>query len=412
MGETQEALVSISRMVRDNLERASWIRRMFEEGLRMKAEFGAEAVFDFSLGNPDIEPPAAFGPALARLASDPRPGSHAYMPNAGYPAVRAAVARRASADQGLELQGSHIVMSVGAAGALNVILKTILDPGDEVVVIKPWFAEYYFYIQNHGGSFVAVPSGPGFSLDAEAVRRALTPRTAAVIVNSPNNPTGTVYSKAELEALAQVLAEHGRATGRAPYLIADEPYREIVYGGLQVPSCMLAYPETIVATSWSKSLSLPGERVGYIAVSPRCSEAKALVDGMAFATRVLGFVNAPALMQRVVAEILDERCEVASYESRCKLLAEGLRGAGYDFIEPRGAFYLFPKVPPRRHAAVTVPAGQDDDVAFAMHLKAERILGVPGVGFGAPGWFRLSCCVAEETIARSIPGFRRALESW
>lgn len=414
--------MSIARHVRENLEHASWIRRMFEEGLRMKETLGADRVFDFSLGNPDLEPPPAFLATLRALLDDPRPGSHGYMPNAGYPAVRAAVARRAGADQGLEIPASNILMSVGAAGALNVILKTILDPGDEIILIRPWFAEYCFYITNHGGVMVEVPSGPGFSLDAEAVRRALTPRTAAIIVNSPNNPTGSVYARAELEALAAVLEEHGRASGRAPTLVADEPYREILYGGTELPSSMLAYPETIVASSWSKSLSLPGERIGYIAISPRCADAKSLAAGMAFSTRTLGFVNAPALMQRAVAGLLDERCDVASYERRGRLLAEGLRASGYEFPEPRGAFYLFVRVPSRGKSAGAVDDctagagaardGTADDVAFVMHLKERGILGVPGVGFGEPGWFRLSFCVPEELIRRSLPAFAAAMESW
>ncbi len=411
--------MAVSRRIKDNLERSSWIRRMFEEGLKLKKEFGADNVFDFSLGNPDVEPPEAFAQTLARLAADRTPGTHGYMPNAGYPAVRAAVARKASRDQGLEIPADNILMTVGAAGGLNVALATILDPGDEVIVFSPYFAEYFFYAQNHGGKFVVVPTKAGFSPDPEALARALSPRTACVIVNSPNNPTGRIYSEAELYAVAEALMAHGRKTGRYPYLIADEPYREIVYGGARVPSAMLAYPETIVATSWSKTLSLPGERIGYLAVSPRCEDAKALVDGMAMCTRILGFVNAPALMQRVVAELLDARCEVESYERRGRLLAEGLKAAGYEFPEPAGAFYLFAKVP-ERAACGDRPQGEvrdgaatrEPDVEFVMHLKKYNILAVPGVGFGAPGWFRLSFCVAESTIRGAIPRFTRAIEEW
>lgn len=429
--------MAVSRQIQENLERSSWIRRMFEEGLKLKKEFGADKVFDFSLGNPDVEPPTAFAATLARLAADTTAGAHGYMPNAGYPSVRAAVAKKASRDQGLEIPAENIVMTVGAAGGLNVLLKTILDPGDEVVVFRPYFAEYFFYVQNHGGKFVDVPTGPGFSPDPEALRAALTPRTACVIINSPNNPTGRIYTKEELEAIAAVLSEHGRKTGRFPYLVADEPYREIVYGGALVPSPMLAYPETIVATSWSKSLSLPGERIGYLAVSPRSGDAKGLVDGLAMCTRILGFVNAPALMQRAVAELLDEKCDVASYERRGRLLSEGLRAAGYDFPEPEGAFYIFARVPelpgaelePRGAAGVAggasaaskAGAAQDGraaapalglDVAFAMHLKKYNILAVPGVGFGCPGWFRLSYCVAEKTIRGALPLFAKAMEDW
>jgi len=414
-------MMAVSRQIKENTERSSWIRRMFEEGIKLKKEFGADQVYDFSLGNPDLPPPSAFDTVLAALARNAGSG-HGYMPNAGYPEVRAAVALKASREQGLSIPADDIVMTVGAAGGLNVILKTILDPGDEVIVIRPWFAEYYFYIQNHQGSFIDVPSGPGFSLDLEAIRGALTLRTAALIINSPNNPTGRIYPKAELEALGALLTEHGRAAGRMPYLIADEPYRQIVYGGVEVPSAMLAYPETIVVTSWSKSLSLPGERIGYIAVSPLCADAKALVDGMAMVTRILGFVNAPALMQKAVAQLLDEKADVASYERRGRLLADGLKAAGYDFPEPMGAFYLFPRVPDSPVLALAVEAIEGPsrsasptlglDVAFVMHLKKYNILGVPGVGFGQPGWFRLSYCVSEKTIRDSIPAFARAMEDW
>ena len=406
--------MAISREVRQGMERASWIRRMFEEGLKLRAELGADAVFDFSLGNPDIEPPPAFPAALARLAADPSPGRHGYMPNPGYPEVRARVAAKASAEQGLAIGPECIVMTVGAAGGLNVALKSILDPGDEVVVLRPYFPEYYFYTKNHQGTFVPIDAGPGFSLSAESLRAALSPRSACVILNSPNNPTGVIYSEAELEAAARVLEEHGRATGRRPYIIADEPYRAIAYGGRRVPSVMAAYPETIVASSWSKSLSLPGERIGYLAVSPRCAAAKELVDAMSFSTRVLGFVNAPALMQRAVAELLDESADVSSYARRGAKLASGLRAAGYEFPDPAGAFYIFARVPALPDAPRAAPEGEAEglDIAFVMHLKRYGILAVPGVGFGCPGWFRLSYCVAERTIDRAIPLFAKAMEDW
>ena len=398
---------------------------MFDEGEKLRREFGADSVFDFSLGNPDLEPPRLFAETLERFARDPATGTHGYMPNAGYPAVRASVAARASRDQELEIPASNVVMSVGAAGAMNVILRTLLDPGDEVIVISPWFAEYWFYIQNYGGRFVEVPSGPGFHLDLEALGQALSPRTAAIIINSPNNPTGVVYTRAELSRLAALLSSHGRSCGRWPCLISDEPYRALVYGGIEVPSVMALYPETIVATSWSKSLSLPGERIGYLAVSPKAENAKEVVDGLIMSTRILGFVNAPALLQRVVAELLEESSDVTSYERRGRLLASGLRAAGYEFNDPEGAFYLFVRVPragggflPRdpTEAPNDVPFAPNsalgDDVAFAMHLKKFHILAVPGTGFGSPGWFRLSFCVPETTIKNSLPIFARAIEEW
>ncbi|HRY54956.1 MAG TPA: pyridoxal phosphate-dependent aminotransferase [Spirochaetia bacterium] len=400
----------ISRQVAESLGRASWIRRMSDEARALRAERGAGEVFDFSLGNPDLEPPQAFGEALSRVAADPARGTHGYMPNLGYPEVREAVARRASRDQGLEIPAGLVAMSAGAAGGLNVVLKTILDPGDEVLAFRPYFAEYLFYVQNFGGAFVPVDSSPGFRPDPEALRAALSPRTACLILNSPNNPTGRVYGRESLAAVAEVLEEQGRRTGRMPYLVADEPYREIAYRGVEVPSPMLAYPETIVVSSWSKSLSLPGERIGYVAVSPRCAEPKAIVEGLAFSTRVLGFVNAPALMQRTVAGLLDQRADVASYERRGGRLARGLREAGYEFEEPEGAFYLFVRVPERAAPAPADPRGPD--VAFAMHLKERGLIAVPGVGFGCPGYFRLSYCVSEATIEGSLPRFAEALESW
>jgi len=413
--------LAISRFIAENLEHSSWIRRMFDEGLKLKARFGAENVFDFSLGNPDIEPPAAFARTVVELASSAERGTHGYMPNVGYPDVRKKVAARASRDQGLDIPASSIVMTVGAAGGLNVILKTLLNPGDEVIVIKPYFAEYLFYVQNFGGVFKPVMPRADFSPDPEAIAAALTPRTACVILNSPNNPTGRVYSREDIAAVARVLEAHGRASGRMPYLIADEPYREIVYGGVEVPSLMEAYAETLVVTSWSKTLSLPGERIGYIAVSPRASEPAQLLAGLAFSTRVLGFVNAPALMQRAVASLLEEVCDVASYEKRGKLLAEGLASAGYDFATPQGAFYIFVRVPSggagrleamTREVEATGEPDVTPDVAYAMHLKKHNVLAVPGAGFGYPGYFRLSFCVAEETIRGSLAYFRDALEEW
>jgi Aspartate/tyrosine/aromatic aminotransferase len=372
---------------------------MSEEAQALKGQYGQEAVFDFSLGNPDLEPPQTFSAALAELAAHPERGSHGYMANAGYPEVREAVARRASSDQGLEIPASHIVMSVGAAGGLNVVLRTILEPGDEVLAFAPYFPEYAFYAANFGASFVPIRSRSDFSPDPKALAAALGPRTACLILNSPNNPTGKIYSRGDLAAVAAVLEEHGRRCGRMPLIVADEPYREIVYRGAVVPSVMAAYAETVVVSSWSKSLSLPGERIGYVAVSPRCDSSEEMAKGLAFSTRVLGFVNAPALIQKAVAAALDERADVASYAERGTILSEGLRSAGYDFPEPEGAFYAF----------VRAPGG--DDIDFAMRLKEDRVIVVPGTGFGCPGYFRVSFCVSKRSIAGALPVFRRAMES-
>lgn len=407
--------------IREAQTKSSWIRKMFEEGAALKKLHGARNVFDFSIGNPDLEPPAAFHAALNRLASEDSPGSHGYMANAGFPAVRAALARKASREHNVDIDGSRVVMAVGAAGGLNVTLKSILNPGDEVVVARPYFVEYGAYIANHGGRMVLADSKPDFDLDVAAVGRSLTERTAAVLINSPHNPTGRVYPRATIDALAAVLDAHGTRTGRFPYLIADEPYREIVYGGREVPPILSAYDESIVVTSYSKSLSLPGERIGYIAVGPRVRDADALVGALAYSTRVLGYVNAPALMQRVVAELTEARVDVAVYERRRDAFLSVLAEAGIRCVEPEGAFYLFCAVPPRGvaesgsapdKAAPSDDVSPSDDVAFVNTLKDQLILAVPGTGFGAPGWFRLAYCLDEKIIEASRGAFVRAVDAW
>jgi aspartate aminotransferase len=433
--------------VKTSLERSSWIRRMFEEGRRLKEQFGSDKVFDFSLGNPDLEPPAAFLDALKAAASTVEAGTHAYMPNAGYPFARAEMAAKVSAEHAMTgsgpadaspagsspagtspagsaqaLSGDEVILTVGAAGAINVVLKTILNPGDEVLVIAPYFAEYSFYIDNHRGTMVPVQAAPDFSLDPAAVAAALGPRSAAIIINTPNNPSGRVYPRADIEALAAVLAAHGKASGRLPYLIIDEPYRDIVYDKITAPPVMDAYSESIVVSSFSKTLSVPGERIGYIAVNPAIGERKLLLDGMIMANRILGFVNAPALMQRAVAASWRAKADVSRYERRRNSLTAILDAAGIGYARPEGAFYLFCEVPQGQ-----IPAGQQTlggqtsggssqgqspDVAFAMHLKEFKILAVPGVGFGKPGWFRLSYCVPEKTIEDSGAAWMKAVEAW
>jgi aspartate aminotransferase len=267
-------------------------------------------------------------------------------------------------------------------------------------------------VQNYGGTFVPVSPRADFSPDPEAIEAALSPRTACVLLNSPNNPTGRIYSREDLARIAAILKRHGEKTGRFPYIVADEPYREIVYDGAEIPSMMEAYAETIVVSSWSKSLSLPGERIGYVALSPRCAAAKELIDGCCFATRVLGFVNAPAMMQRIVAALLDEVADVGSYACRGRILAEGLRAAGYEFCEPQGAFYIFPRVPPRKPTDTASSESPASDVDFVMLLKERGVIAVPGVGFGYPGYFRLSFCVSEDAIRGSLPHLKDAREAW
>ena len=398
--------MSVARAIQEAQEKGSFIRKMFEEGMALKKAFGADKVYDFSIGNPDVEPPAAFSATLARLAVDPTPGTHGYMPNPGFIDVRAKLAVKVNREQGVSCGPEHLIMSVGAAGGLNCVLKAIHNPGDEVVVPRPFFVEYGTYIANHGGKMVLVDSAPDFNLDVGAIAAALNEKTAAVLINSPHNPTGRIYPKETLAALADVLREHGKKCGRKPLLIGDEPYRELVYGGAVVPPLLASYEESLVVTSYSKSLSLPGERIGYIAVNPAMADAAALCGALAFATRTLGYVNAPALMQRVVAELVDERVAVEVYAARRAAFLEVLKAAGVGCIEPEGAFYLFCKVPARGSD------GSTDDFAFVAALKEERILAVPGTGFGGPGYFRLAYCVDEAIIRASAAGFARAVAAW
>lgn len=409
----------IAEAIRNAQRSGSWIRKMFEEGANLKKQYGPDKVFDFSLGNPDIEPPEAFHRVLNRLAAEDPKGSHGYMSNPGFPEVREALARKVSREQGVSIDGGRIVMSVGAAGALNTVLKAILNPNDEVIVSRPYFVEYGSYISNHGGKMVLVDSQKDFNLDPSAIAQALSTRTAAVLINSPHNPTGRVYPQHTIASLAEVLEAHGKKTGRYPYLIADEPYREIVYGDTVVPPVLSAYGESIIVTSYSKSLSLPGERIGYIALGPDVRDTAEVAGALAYATRVLGYVNAPALMQRVVAELTDERVDVGIYEKRRDAFKRVLDKAGISYSEPQGAFYLFCRVPRLKTAGSsqrgTSQASETelgDDIAFVNHLKNHLILGVPGSGFGAPGYFRLAYCVDEGIINASENAFREAVETW
>ncbi|RMG97806.1 MAG: pyridoxal phosphate-dependent aminotransferase [Candidatus Dadabacteria bacterium] len=388
----------VARRVRTALERASWIRKMFEEGARLKQEFGPENVFDFSLGNPNLDPPERFREVLKELVENDPPGCHGYMPNAGFPDVRAAVAAYVSTEQGVELSADHIIMTVGAGGALNTVFRAILDPGDEVVVPRPYFVEYNFYLENHGCTLTTVPTTETFDLRLDALDGAIGPKTRAVLINSPNNPTGKVYDRASLEALRDLLDRKSAELGRRIYLISDEPYRKIVYDGVEVPPVLEIFPHAFVCTSYSKDLSLPGERIGYVAVSPRMDDVGLVVGALTFTNRVLGYVNAPALMQRAVARLQGVTVDLGFYRRNRDALYQGLVDAGYECPKPEGAFYLFPKSP--------IP----DDVAFVKELQKENILAVPGSGFGGPGHFRLAYCCAYETVERSLPGFRRALE--
>ncbi len=380
------------------IEKSSWIRKMFEEGARLKKEFGSENVFDFSLGNPNLEPTSDVKKALVEAASSDRPGVHAYMPNAGYADVRAAVAAKISADEGINITENHIVMTVGAGGALNVVLKTILNQDDEIIIPKPYFVEYVFYADNHGGKTVLVPTKSDFSLDLDAIGNAVTEKTAAVLINSPNNPTGKIYSEQEIKGLGELLKSKSSEIGRAIVLISDEPYRGITYDGFDVPSIFKSYANTVVATSFSKDLSLPGERLGYIAMNPEMQDSAIMYDGLVLSNRILGFVNAPGMIQRAVKGVLNQKVDISIYERRRNRLYNALVDFGYECTKPEGAFYLFPKSP------------ISDEIEFVKQLQKKLILTVPGSGFGAPGYFRIAYCVSDQTIEGSLKGFEEAIK--
>jgi aspartate aminotransferase len=391
--------MAISKKVSGFISQASWIRKMFEEGIRMKKEFGADKVFDFSLGNPNIEPPGQFREVLMEIAKEDAAGVHGYMPNAGFQETREAVAASVAKEHGVALAGENVVMTCGAAGALNVLFKVLLDPGDEVLVPKPCFIEYRFYADNAGGVAAFAGTKPDFSLDLDAIDKAVTEKTKIVLINSPNNPTGRVYDEASIRDLAALLEKKEKAFGREIYLASDEPYREIVYDGIRVPSILAAYKNSIIANSYSKSLSLPGERIGYLAVNPAASGLEELMGGLIMYNRTLGFVNAPALMQRVVARMQDEKVDVAAYKRKRDLLCDGLSSAGYDLSKPEGAFYLFLRSP------------IEDDIEFVRVLQKRKILVVPGSGFAGPGHIRIAYCVDDATIINAMPGFKEALET-
>ena len=380
----------ISRAIAQQMEHSSWIRRMFETGVRLRGERGAENVFDYSIGNPEVEPPDAVIAALRRIVAENRPRSHSYMPNAGYPEVRATMARRLAERSGIPFTGDDILMTNGAAGAINTILKAILDPGDEVMVLTPYFPEYRFYIENHAGRAVLVETDDRFQPDPARIARALTPRTRALILNSPNNPTGVIYSEAVLHAVNRVLPD--------PVLvICDEPYRPLTFDGAVTPEAVRIFDRAVIAWSWSKAMAIPGERIGYLALPPHLPGIAQLRSACTVANRILGFINASAIWQWVVGAEPEATVDVAQYQAKRDLLCDALQSMGYDAPRPQGAFYVWAKTP--------IP----DDVEFIGLLQQEGILAVPGIGFGRGGYMRLSLTIARDAIERSLPGFERAL---
>ena len=383
--------MTISKKLEDIIGGSSFIRKMFEEGAQLKAQYGADNVYDFSLGNPNLPPPEKFNELLRDTVDSCGLGDHCYMPNTGYPMVCGSVAEYLAEEQQAPVTDKEILMTCGASGALNVALKTILDPGDEVLTPAPCFVEYKFYADNHGGVLKTVRSKPDFQIDLDAMGDAITAKTKAVLINSPNNPTGQVYPEEDLVALGALLEKKSKEYARTIYLVSDEPYRKIVYDGVKVPSIFTSYKESIIGTSYSKDISIPGERIGFIAVNPAATYRNELIAGMTVANRILGFVNAPALMQRVVACMQGMSVEISEYARKREILCDGLASFGYEFIKPPGTFYLFPRSP--------IP----DDVEFTNALKEERV-------FNGPGHFRIAFCVDDEVIKNSLPGFERAIK--
>ena len=395
---------TVTNQIKESMAGSSWIRKMFEKGLELKRQHGADAVCDFSLGNPDVPPPAKTKAALEAIAADAvKPLGLGYCPNAGIPAVREAIAAYLARQQQVPVAASNVVMTVGAAGALVSFFRAVIEPGDEVICPSPYFVEYGSYCGHFGGVLKPVSSiaDEGFRPDIAAIEAAITPKTRALLVNSPNNPTGCIYSAEDVRRLAALVDKTNAARGdggRPLFLLSDEPYRAFAYDGATVPPMLPLTPYAVVLGSFSKTLSLAGERIGYVAVNPAMPDGDTLVSAVTLTNRTLGFVNAPVIGQRLATALLDETVDLDIYDRRRKLMANVLSDAGIEFVMPRGAFYFFPKAP------------GGDDIAFVDALQDELILAVPGRGFGMAGFVRLSCSVDEKIIARSAEGFKRAVQ--
>ena len=392
----------ITKKMQELVSGNSLIRAMFEEGKELAAKYGKENVYDFSLGNPSVEPPKEVKQAILDIVNEEEPNYlHGYMSNAGYEDVRATIAESLNKRFGTAFTEKNIIMTVGAAGGLNVVLKTVLEQGDEVITFAPFFGEYKNYVENFGGTLVAVsPDMETFMPNIEEFETKLTEKTKAVIINTPNNPTGVVYSEEIIKKLAAVLEKKQSEYGHEIYLVSDEPYRELVYGNIEVPYITKYYANTIVGYSYSKSLSLPGERIGYLTVANEMADFEEVVTALGIATRILGFVNAPSLQQRVIARCIDAKVDVSIYDKNRRLLVENLRKFGYECASPDGAFYLF------------VKSLEEDDKAFSNRAKKYNLLVVPGSGFGCPGYVRIAYCVDYDMIERALPFFEKLAEEY
>jgi aspartate aminotransferase len=389
----------LANTIAEQIGSASWIRRMFEAGNELRRLYGADRVFDFSLGNPDLPPPAATGEALARIAKTVgEPRTLGYVSNAGLPALRGALAAELAAEQHAPaLKAEQVLVACGAAGALTSFFRAVLEPGDEVICPAPYFVEYGFYCGHFGGVLKPVPAlRPAFDLDVDAMLAAIGPATRVILLNSPNNPTGCVYPAATLARLADGLERVNRDRERPVFLLSDEPYRFLAYDGVEVPPVLPLSPFAVVVGSFSKRLSIAGERIGYLAIHPGMPDGDLLMQAVTMTTRTLGFVNAPVIGQKLVLMLLGQGVDLAIYGKRRALMARALDDAGIRYTLPRGAFYFFPEAP------------GGDDFAFVQRLLQENILAVPGSGFGCPGCFRLSFSVETDAIERAAEGFKRA----
>ena len=380
----------------------SAIRTMFEEGNRLKKQYGADKVYDFSLGNPSVPAPDCVREAIVDLANNEDPVTlHGYMNNAGFEDVRETIAQSLNRRFGTDFSAKNLIMTVGAASGLNVILKTVLNPGEEVIVFAPYFLEYGAYVKNYDGKLVEIsPDTETFQPDLEELERKITANTRAVIVNSPHNPTGVIYSEDTIKALAAILEKKQKEYGSVIYLISDEPYRELAYDGAEVPYLTKYYKNTVVGYSYSKSLSLPGERIGYLVIPDDLEDSETVIAAAGIANRILGSVNAPSLMQKVIARCVDAEVDVAAYDKNRLALYNGLTACGFQCIKPQGAFYLFVKSP------------VDDEKEFCEAGKKYNILMVPGSAFAGPGYVRLAYCVSYETIQNSLPGFKKLAQEY
>lgn len=390
----------ISSKMKAMVSNSSVIRKMFEEGKRLSQIYGEENVFDFSIGNPSVEPPEKIKEIMQKIINEEKPNIlHGYMNNSGYEDVRDAIANNLSNKYNFKVKQENIVMTCGAAGGLNIILKTILNPGDEVIVFAPFFGEYINYVKNFDGEVKIISARTeDFQLNLDELKSKITSKTKAVIINSPNNPSGVIYSENTIKNLANILMEKQKELNSDIYLVSDEPYRELIYVDVEVPCILKYYNNSFIGYSYSKSLSLPGERIGYIVVNPIMKEVDEIIQGLNIANRILGFVNAPSFFQKVIKESLDLEIDVEIYRQNRDLLYNHLTSIGFECLKPKGAFYLFPKSP------------IDDDIKFCEDAKKFNILAVPGTTFGCPGYFRLSYCISYDKIKKSLKSFNKLIE--